>query len=366
MRSRYSVAVIVLAVVYFMFFTQYSIQRTHVWYETRGNYGFDLEVFYYSLLNTIHGDGFFFNNLEFKMFNATSHFGVHNSPVLILLLPLFELAPKIETLLVLQSLFLALSIVMYYLFGLKVMGDEKKALMLAAVYAVNPALHGLNRFEFHPVSFAPLFIFLFAYLYEARKFGIALTFAVLTLSVKEDAGLVLLALSAFYVLRCGDMDGQVVKFNVLISALAIFWMFISLIFVIPHFAPVYGQFRWFAPNVPVKLLSMLLLAMILSFGLLPLLRPKYLLPFPILLTEHFLFANKTNLFIFWNHYEYMIITYLAIVTVYVVKEKNLPARTLLYALAIAVLTFFISSPAVYEGFPLVFGIRIPYRFLILY
>jgi len=366
MRSRYTVAVIVLTVVYFIFFTQYSIQRTHVWYETRGTYGFDLEVFYYSLLNTIYGNGFFFNNLEFEMFNATSHFGVHNSPVLILLLPLFELAPKIETLLVLQSLFLALSIVMYYRFGLKVIGDERKSLILAAVYALNPALHGLNRFEFHPVSFAPLFIFLFAYFYEAHKFRTALVFAVLTLSVKEDAGLILLALSVFYVLRSGTMNGQVVRFNVLISALAIFWMLISLVFVIPHFAPVYGQFRWFAPKVPIKLLSMLLLAMMLSFGLLPLLKPKYLLPFPILLIEHLLFANKTNLFIFWNHYEYMIITYLAIVTVYIVKEKNLSVKTLLYALAITVLTFFISSPAVYEGFPLVFGIKIPYSFLILY
>lgn len=362
MRSRYTVAVIVLTVVYLAFFVQYSFERTHALWESRGNYGIDTEIFYQSFLSTINGSGFFYNDHEYERFGAISHFGVHNSPILLLILPIFALFPYMETLLVIQTLAIALSILAFFKFSQSFL-DERRAFILSLIYALNPMLHGINRFEFHAISLALPFIFMFAYFYEKEDLKLAIISAFLVLAVREDSFLVILSIMALKMLRKGI---QLNLADMGLLALSLIWPAFSVFFVIPHFAPGYPHTSNYVLGIPYPYLSlMLVVALFLSFGLIPLFKPKYLLPAIPLLLELVL-SKRFQYVVFWNHYCYLLVPYFIIVTANITKEKNLSVKTLLYALAITVLTFFISSPAVYEGFPLVFGIKIPYSFLILY
>ncbi|WP_297439401.1 DUF2079 domain-containing protein [Thermococcus sp.] len=365
MRSKYFLALAVLTLLYVAFFTQYSIERTYALYKTRGNYGIDTEIFYQSFLSTINGSGFFYNTHEYKRFGAVSHFGVHNSPVLFLILPIFALFPHMETLLVIQTLTIALSIFIYFEFSRLLLdeSDERLAFVLSLIYMLNPMLHGINRFEFHAVSLALPLIFLFAYFYENGNSKLAIIFAFLVLTVREDSFLIILSLVALRLLRKGFQPSLV---DVALVSSSLIWPAFSIFFVIPHFAPNYAQTANYMLGIPYPYLSlMLIITLLLSFGFIPLLKSRYLLPSVPLLLELML-STRFQYVVFWNHYCYMLVPYFAIITTYITEERKLAVNTLVYALFIAVLTFLVSSPAVYEGLHLVFNVQPSYEFLLFY
>ncbi|RLC74493.1 MAG: hypothetical protein DRJ03_31860 [Chloroflexi bacterium] len=362
MCSRYFLTLVAITLLYIAFFTQYSIERTYTLYETRGNYGIDTEIFYQSFLSTINGNGFFYNDHEYRRFGATSHFGVHNSPILLLILPIFALFPHIETLLVIQTLAIALSILAFFKFSQSFL-DERQAFILSLIYALNPMLHGINRFEFHAVSLALPFIFMFAYFYERENLKLAIISAFLVLAVREDSFLIILSIMALKMLRKGI---QLNPADMGLLALSLIWPVLGIFFVIPHFAPGYPHMSNYVLGIPYPYLSlMLVIALFLSFGLVPLFKSKYLLPAIPLLLELVL-SKRFQYVVFWNHYCYMIVPYFAIITAYIVKEHELTVKTLIYALFITILTFLVSSPAIYEGLCLVFNIRPPQEFLAFY
>ncbi|AMM54058.1 DUF2079 domain-containing protein [Pyrococcus kukulkanii] len=361
MPSKYFLAVLVLMVIYAAFFAKYSIERTYALYETRGNYGVDTEIFYQSFLSTIEGGGFFYNDHEYNRFGATSHFGVHNSPILLLILPIFALFPYIETLLIIQTLAVTLSILTFFKFSRSIL-DEKSAFIVSIIYMINPMLHGINRFEFHAVSLALPLIFIFAYFYEKGSLKLTIAFALLVLTVREDSFLILLSLM---VLRALREERRFDLMEKLIFASSILWPAFSIFFVIPHFAPKYPHLSNYTLGVPHPYLSLMLIIVIfLSFGLIPLLKLRYVLPGVPLLLELIL-SKRFQYVVFWNHYCYMIVSYFAIATVYTLKEQK-SKKILVYALILAFLTFLVSSPAVHEGLPLVFDVRIPPELLLFY
>ena len=59
------------------------------------------------------------------------------------------LSPRAETLLVLQSVWLATGVAPLYLLGKKRLGNPWFGVLLAATYVLYPALHGANLFDFH-------------------------------------------------------------------------------------------------------------------------------------------------------------------------------------------------------------------------
>jgi len=75
----------------------------------------------------------------------------HQSPVFWLWAPLYRLIPRVETLLVSQSLLLALGGIAVFYLGRQSLGEKSlAAAFLPFVYWLNPAVISANNFEFHP------------------------------------------------------------------------------------------------------------------------------------------------------------------------------------------------------------------------
>jgi uncharacterized membrane protein len=150
----------------------------------------DLAIFTQALANLMRG------SLGCSIRGA-SWLGDHSSLSLFLVTPLYAIARTPLTLLVAQSVALALGAIPVHRLARRELGDGPAALACAALYLLYPATGYLNLFEFHPEALStPALIAAFAMLREERTRAAALWSAVALLG-KEDAALVVAAMGVY-------------------------------------------------------------------------------------------------------------------------------------------------------------------------
>ncbi len=138
-----------------------------------------------------------------------SHFKVHLSPVFYLLLPFFLLSPKAETLQVLQVLLVASSVIPLGLLTRKFFPDSPaRQLLLPAVFLLQPAMLGSSLYDLHENCFLAPFLLWLLYFALSRNRPAVYLFTLLTLSVKEDAGLYILAIALYLLIGEGFAKGR--------------------------------------------------------------------------------------------------------------------------------------------------------------
>jgi uncharacterized membrane protein len=126
----------------------------------------------------------------FSSIRGMAWLGDHASLNLFLIAPLYALFRTPLTLLIVQSVALAIGALAVHGLALREVRHAGAALACAAVYLLNPALGHLNLFEFHPeVLSTPALLFAFLALREGRVRR-TLGFALLALLGKEDVALV--------------------------------------------------------------------------------------------------------------------------------------------------------------------------------
>ncbi|MBR6772549.1 MAG: DUF2079 domain-containing protein [Clostridia bacterium] len=116
-----------------------------------------------------------------------SHFAVHISPVFYLILPLYALCPRPETLLVIQTAAVVSGCIPVWLLARKKLGSYAGAVVFGLVYLLYPAFACGAFFDFHENKLlAPLILWALWFAEEKKRLPMYL-FLLLTLTVKEDA-----------------------------------------------------------------------------------------------------------------------------------------------------------------------------------
>jgi uncharacterized membrane protein len=123
--------------------------------------------------------------------------GDHSSLVLFLVAPLYALFHDPRTLLVVQTVALALGAWPVYALARHELGDRTVALGCAALYLLYPALGYANLFEFHPEALSTAPLLAAFYFVRVGRVRPALAFATLALLGKEDVALVVLGLALY-------------------------------------------------------------------------------------------------------------------------------------------------------------------------
>ena len=125
-----------------------------------------------------------------------SFLGTHFSPFLFLLVPPYALVPSPVTLLVVQSIVVAMGILPIYWLANGLL-TKRVALGLALAYVVYPPMLGLALDDFHPETFIPtLMLFAIYFAIEEKWLGAAISSA-LVMSVIEEGGYLVAALGIF-------------------------------------------------------------------------------------------------------------------------------------------------------------------------
>ena len=174
--------VIVYAVVFsYVTILKHDLFRSYAW--DFGNYN-------QALWTTLNGGKLFYFTPELYIIPSGGFFGLHVSPLLFLILPLYAVWQTPETLFALQSFVIALGAVPLYFFTKNSLSNRLSGLVFSAVYLLYPPLHGANWFDFHLQAFLPVFMFSALFYLKKEKWLKHYFFLVLALAIAESVSLV--------------------------------------------------------------------------------------------------------------------------------------------------------------------------------
>lgn len=181
-------ALSLLVVGYGLLFSLFSIRQHHSFL----THTYDLAIYDSLFWNAWQGKG-----LASTLMRGGTHLSAHFDPILVLLSPIYGLAPRAETILILQAFWLALGAIPLFLLARKKLESPWLALALAAIYLLYPALHGVNLYDFHSLALAgPLLLAIVAAL-ELGRLRVYWAFVALALLVREDIPLMLLGVGLY-------------------------------------------------------------------------------------------------------------------------------------------------------------------------
>ena len=180
-----------LLVAYGSWFSRLAINNHHA-LQTRI---FDLAIYDNIFFQSSHG-----NPLGCSLSRSGTHIVGHFDPILVLLSPLYHLYPRAELILVLQAFWCAAGVIPAYLLGKHHMRSVGAGLTLATAWALYPALHGANLYEFHSLTLLAMPLLWLLYFLTSgrlRAFFVLLPFVLL---VREDVSLLVGCIGAAAVL----------------------------------------------------------------------------------------------------------------------------------------------------------------------
>ena len=150
----------------------------------------DLGIFTQSLWTTLNANRFFYHTCEIFLNPSGSFFGVHFSPILFLILPLYWFFQTPETLLVFQSFIIALAAFPLYKLAKENAGGRTVGIIFVFAYFLYPATHFVNWYDFHVQAFLPLFFFYAIYYVAKEKWLKYFSFAFLSLMCEEHVAII--------------------------------------------------------------------------------------------------------------------------------------------------------------------------------
>ncbi len=204
------VAVLGLWVGYAWFFSDLAVTNHHALVTRTTDLGYYDNIFWQSA----HG-----RPLGCSFIKAGYHGSAHFDPILVLMSPLYLLKPGSEFLLVLQSVWCGSGVIPAYLIGRNQLGSRWGGLAIALCYALHPALHGANMYEFHSLTLATVPMLWVLHLFQVRawkRYAVAVFIALL---VREDVALMMLGVGLWGLLHSERAERRAGLLTILGSAL---------------------------------------------------------------------------------------------------------------------------------------------------
>ena len=237
------IALIYVIIISSVAIVRHNAFRTNAW---------DLSIYSQSLYTTLNHGKLLYNTCELPGNPAGSLFGIHFSPFLFLLLPIYALFQNPITLLVLRPVAISLGLIPLY-WILREQHPNKKLLtfFVAIIYVIYPPITApVSNFDVE-VFLPALFLFAMYYLKKGKLLN-AYAFVVLALMVNEFVPLIILSMALYFFLlhRKNIIGGLLSKkvsknaiFVILLLATSIVW-FMSSSAVISHFNPNALSTKW--------------------------------------------------------------------------------------------------------------------------
>ena len=191
--SRWAVSLVLvgLILVFVIGYSWLAIRR----HQNFNSTGYDLAINEQIVWNTLNGR-FFASSLE-----VDNSFADHFRPFLLAMMPFYAVSPRPETLLVLQTIGLALGAIPLYFLAKEQWESKVAALGITAVYLLFPALGYMARFDFHIEIFAiPAFLAAF-YMLTHERWGWATFWLIVPLLCKENMGLIVAMFGVYALIK---------------------------------------------------------------------------------------------------------------------------------------------------------------------
>ncbi len=185
LADRWLLAVVAASAFATMSFAAYSIDRYHSYRSTAMDFAFFDQIVW----NTSEGRWF---ETSFVPYNFM---GQHVEPVLLVFALLYRVTPAPEWMLIVQALSAGIAAVFLYLLARQRLSRRWLSALVAASFLLSPMLHAVMAFDYHSEALAPMFVFGGLALLFSGRARVGLVVLLGTLTLKEDAALLLVGLS---------------------------------------------------------------------------------------------------------------------------------------------------------------------------
>lgn len=269
-----NILLLIIVSLFFVVFSTISLNR----YWQYATWYYDFGIFYQAISSVAQGKEPIIDHFIFTNKNILSD---HFHPIIFLLSPFLIIFPKGETLLILQSLIVALSGIFIYLTFKKIIKNKFQSFLFLIIYFSFIGLHNALITEFHAITLLTLPLSIFFYgLFTKKKHFYWLGFT-LTLITKETTFIIP---AWFGLLTAIREKKEWRKIGLLTTFLSFAYGFLIIFLVIPFIgkAPYHYLNDTVTDAKNIQLLTNLKIKTIfktlLSFGFLPLLSPESLPP----------------------------------------------------------------------------------------
>ena len=167
---------------YGWFFTKLSITNHHALVTRTIDLGLYDNIFYQSA----HG-----RPLACTFLKGGTHSSAHFDPILVILSPIYRLYPRAELILGLQSVWIGSGVIPVFLLARYQLKSKLQGVMMAAVYALHPAIHGANMYEFHSLSLSIMPVMWVLFALQTGRLKLYWVMVAVSLLVREDIPLML-------------------------------------------------------------------------------------------------------------------------------------------------------------------------------
>ena len=261
-RSRLAAGLVwLLILTYIILFSWLSILR----HETFGSGAMDLGYTDQVVWNTLHGRFMRFSTYEnapidlplenFRRIDTLLAY--HVEPLLAAISPLYLLYDSPVTLLVLQTVVIALGALPAFALARERLRSDVAGVVFALAYLLAPALQGANLADFHGVAMtSSLLLFALSALHR-RRYGAFLALAVVSMAAREDVSLLVAMMGLYVLLRLQER-----RVGLLAIGLGLGWFAICTQVILPHYnglpiSPFLHRLAIFGPTLKASVENLL-------------------------------------------------------------------------------------------------------------
>jgi len=156
---------------------------------------YDLGIYDNAVWQTAHG-----HFLDCTFVKGGNHVSAHFDPIIGVVALIYRLYMHAETLLVLQTVWLASGAIPLFLLARRRLKNEWFGALMALVYLMAPSLHGVNMFDFHSLALIVPNILWAVYLLDTDGFKRYWIVIVALLLTREDISLICCFIGAYAIL----------------------------------------------------------------------------------------------------------------------------------------------------------------------
>ena len=234
-RCWAALGVVTLAVVFFCGYFILYLTRGHEAYLTNAE---DLGIMDQALWNTVHGQ--FLHQTICNILSDTNcvgkagfaRFAIHFEPILLPISLLYLVFPDPRTLLILQTVVVALGAYPTFLLARRRLQHTWPAVILALLYLLYPAQQQATVADFHAVTFTSTLLLFTIYFMYVRRTLWMFVFAFLAMACKEEISLIVMMLGFWsLILQHRWRSGLV------LAVAGLLWFFLTVDVIMPYFSP---------------------------------------------------------------------------------------------------------------------------------
>ncbi|NTU47233.1 DUF2079 domain-containing protein [Candidatus Roizmanbacteria bacterium] len=241
---KYKIQVLlgVFLLAYVFYFSSFSILRYRTLYASY----YDLGIMHQTVFNTyqalVHLDpSRILEMTNPEGVNQIKRMAIHNDPILAFMAPFYFLWSGPETLLIIQTIILAIGALAVYLIAQRVFHSLPQrqlfSFLFAIAYLLYTPMERANLFDFHGVTLATSFLLFMIYFWLVRNYRWSAVFFLLSLLCKEQVALTtgMFGLFMLYTAWKQKSPEKSYCYPFIVLGVSSAWFLVSLLVIIPHF-----------------------------------------------------------------------------------------------------------------------------------